>query len=144
LVDWKTDRQAAILVRRAAAPKRADFGTPIDSFFDKQPPELRAILDDLRSLIAEIAPAATASLKWGMPWFSVGGKRMCSLTAHKAHVNLVLVGPPDAFPDPGRLLRGGGKGGRHLQIRNLAELPRASVRTWLGIAAQTARSQAGD
>lgn len=128
--------------RREPIARRADFGGAVDAFFERQPPELRAVLDELRALIAQVAPDATASLKWGMPWFSVEGEMMCSLTAHKAHVNLVLVGPPDAFPDPDGLLRGEGKGGRHLQIRPGAELPRVAILAWLETAAGNARSKA--
>jgi hypothetical protein len=76
-----------------------------------------------------------------MPWFSVGGKMMCSLTAHKAHVNLVLIGPPNAFPDPAGRLRGEGKGGRHLRLESIDELPRESVRAWLRIAAKLAHER---
>jgi hypothetical protein len=128
---------------RLSSRKRADLGAPIGPFFERQPPQLRAILDELRSLVEEAAPDASASLKWGMPWFTIGGKMMCSLTAHKAHVNLVLMGLPDAFPDPDGRLRGEGKGGRHLRLSSIKELPRESVRAWLRIAAELAREVAG-
>jgi hypothetical protein len=113
----------------------------VDPFFERQPPELRAILDELRLLVEEAAPDASASLKWGMPWFSIGGRMMCSLTGHKAHVNLVLMGPPDAFSDPEGRLRGEGKGGRHLRLSRIDELPRERVRVWLQTAAELARAK---
>lgn len=39
-------------------PRRADFGRPIDGFFKKQPAPLRAILDEQRRMVEEIAPDA--------------------------------------------------------------------------------------
>jgi hypothetical protein len=122
-------------------PRRADFGAPIDGFFAKQPPTLRAVLEALRRLVEEAAPDATASIKWGMPFYSVGRQMMCALGAHRAHVNLVLAGPPDAFVDPEGLLEGAGKTGRHLKVRAVDELPRAAVRRWLRTAAEHARKK---
>lgn len=123
-----------------SAPARADFGAPIDGTIARQPPHLREILEALRALAEQAAPDATASLKWGMPTFSIGTRMMCVLGAHKAHVNLVLVGPLGAFPDPEGRLLGSSDGGRHLRLTALADLPRQSVRNWLQIAARHARS----
>ena len=79
---------------------RPDLGAPIDDFFAKQPPLLREILDVLREMVDEAAPDAESSLKWGMPFYTVGGAMMCALGGHKSHVNLILSGPPGAFADP--------------------------------------------
>jgi hypothetical protein len=87
--------------------RRADYGAPIDGFFGKQPPHLRVILEELRKLVEETAPSATASIKWGMPFYSVGGEMMCALAGFKSHVNLILAGPPETFADPDGLLEGG-------------------------------------
>jgi hypothetical protein len=128
----------------AASPKkpapRADFGKPIDSFFDKQPPQLREILVALRSLVEASAPDATASIKWGMPFFQIGGNMFVALGAHKAHVNLILAGAPGTFDDPDDRLTGDGKTGRHLKLSTLSELPADQVRGWLATAANLARA----
>lgn len=118
---------------------RADYGAPVDGFFAKQPPHLRAILEALRELVDEAAPEAVASLKWGMPFYTLDGAMMCALAGFKAHVNLILPGPPGAFADPDGLLEGEGKTGRHLKLRALDDLPRAAVRGWLRTAATLAR-----
>jgi hypothetical protein len=136
----KTAKPAA----KRAAPRvsaRADFGAPIDGFIRKQPAHLRAILEELRRLVETTVPGTTAALKWGMPCFTLGGHMMAVLGGHKAHVNLVLVGPPTGYHDPKGRLEGGGKGGRHLKLERLADLPRASVRAWLRVAAAYARSK---
>ena len=137
-------KQVAKTAKAAArtAPRRADYGLPIDGFFAKQPPHLRAILEALRELIDEAAPDAQSSLKWGMPLYTIGGAMMCGLGGHKSHVNLILVGSPGAFIDPDRLLSGKGRGSRHLQLRTMEALPRAAVRKWLHAAARDARKQA--
>lgn len=120
---------------------RADFGEPIDPFFAKQPPHLRAILEELRKLVKEAAPEASSSIKWGMPVFTLNGAMMCALAAYQAHINLILSGPREAFSDPESRLSGEGKTGRHLKLTTLDELPRDAVRAWLGAAAQLARNR---
>jgi hypothetical protein len=128
--------------KRAAArkpPPRADFGAPVEGFFARQPPHLRAILEELRGLIAEAAPGAQSSIKWGMPFYTLDGGMMCALGAHRSHVNLILSGSPGAFADPGGRLAGEGKTGRHLKLTSLEELPREAVRGWLRTAASLAR-----
>jgi hypothetical protein len=92
-------------------------------------------------LVEEAAPTAASSLKWGMPFYTLDGATMCALGAHKAHVNLILSGPPEAFADPGGRLEGDGKTGRHLKLRTVEDLPRAAVRGWLRTAARLARGK---
>jgi hypothetical protein len=127
---------------RAMATRRADFGAPVDGFFAKHPPHLRAVLEELRRLVEQAAPEASASIKWGMPFYSIGRTMMCALGAHKSHVNLILSGPPGTYADPDGLLEGEGKTGRHLTLRSLDELPRAAVRGWLRTAVEVARAKA--
>jgi hypothetical protein len=128
------------------APKvyaaRADLGAPIDAFFAKRPPEQRPLLEALRAIIEDAAPDAASAIKWGNPFYTVGGVMMCALTAHKAHVNVVLAGPPGTFADPEGRLTGDGKTGRHLKLTSLAELPRAALRGWVRQAAARARAKA--
>ena len=123
------------------AGPRADFGQPIDVFFAWQPAPLRLILDELRGLVEEEAPGAESSLKWGMPFYSLGGAMMCALAGHKAHVNFILAGPPSAYVDPRGLLEGEGKTGRHLKLRPGVPVPRDDVRRWIATAAELARTK---
>lgn len=119
--------------------RRADLGAPIEGFFARQAPHLRAILDELRRLVNQAAPEAASSIKWGMPFFTVGGNTLCALAAFKSHVNLILPGPPGTYADPEGRLEGGGKTGKHLKLRTLADLPETSVGGWLRTAADRAR-----
>jgi hypothetical protein len=130
--------------KKAPAKKpraRADLGAPIEGFFAKQPPALRAILEVLRALVDEAAPTAQSSLKWGMPFYTLEGETVCALGAHKAHVNLILSGPPGTFADPDQLLIGAGKTGRHLKLTRVEDIPRSAVRGWLEAAVKYARSK---
>ncbi len=125
--------------KKVAAKKpapRADFGRPIDGFLAKQPASLRAIVDTLRDLIMEAAPTAEASLKWGMPFFSVSGEMMVAVGAHKAHVNLILPGPAGTYDDPDGLLVGEGTTGRHMKLTSADQIPAATIRRWLATAAK--------
>jgi hypothetical protein len=128
---------------RKTTPRRADFGAPVEGFFARQPPHLRDLLETLRKLVQEAAPEATASIKWGMPFYAIGRETVCALAGFKSHVNLILPGPPGTFADPDALLEGEGKTGRHLKLRNLDALPRETVRGWLRTAAEVARKKAG-
>ncbi|MEY4581272.1 MAG: hypothetical protein RL701_5975 [Pseudomonadota bacterium] len=119
---------------------RIDLGTPIDSFFAKQPAELQPILEALRELVEQTIPAAQSSIKWGMPFYTLDGMMLCALGGHKSHVNLILAGPPEVFVDPKELLEGDGKTGRRLKLTKLADLPKTAVRTWLLAAAAHART----
>jgi len=121
--------------------RRADFGAPIDGFFARQPHHLRAILDELRAIVEEVAPDATASLKWGVPVYTLGSAMVVGLSGHRSHVNLILAGPPGTFADPDGLLGGTGKTGRHLTLRRVDDLPRAAVRGWVRAAVDVARRQ---
>src|SRR5262249_28651208 len=103
--------------------RRADYGASIDGVIAKQPPPLREIPLALDALIKEAAPDATSALKWGMPFYMLEGQMMCALGSHKAHVNLIMVAPPAALKDKQGRLEGTGKGGRHLKLKSLDELP---------------------
>ena len=133
---------AASARRSRTAARRADFGAPIDGFIARQPPPLRAVLVELRKLVEAAAPDATASIKWGMPFFSIGREMMCALGGFKTHVNLVLPGPPGTYADPGGRLEGESVHGRHLKLRTIDELPRDAVRRWVRTAAERARAKA--
>ncbi len=132
-------RLAAVKTPPRPAARRADFGAPVDGFIAKQPPERRALLDRLRKLVEAAAPDAEGALRWGMPTFTIGGRMMCAIGAHKAHVNLILAGRPETFVDPQGRLEGEGKTGRRLVLRQLSDLPEKPVRAWLEAAADNAR-----
>lgn len=133
-------RAASKPAKKAAARPgpRADLGAPIDSFFLKQPPALRAILDELRRLVEQEVPRAESAIKWGNPFYTLDGATLCAISAHKSHVNLILAGPPGSFDDPHGRLTGEGKTGRHLKLTSADQIPHDEVRGWLRKAAAIA------
>ena len=130
--------KAAPAARKKPAP-RADLGKPIDGFFKRQAAALQPIARALRALIESAAPEARSSIKWGMPFFMIGDSMVCAIGAPKAHVNLLLSGPPGTFSDPDGLLSGDGKTGRHLKLTANDTIPTAAVRGWLRTAVARAR-----
>jgi hypothetical protein len=142
----KAKKPAAKTPRKPAARKpvarRADLGAPIDDWFaSKQVEPHRSILKLLREVIEAIAPDAVGSLKWGNPFFTLDGTMFCAVTSHKAHVNLILSGSPEAFDDPHGVLEGEGKTGRHLKLKTFSEVPWVLVRRWLIAAVSLVRKR---
>jgi hypothetical protein len=140
----KRPASKAVAGKAALAAKtyaqRGDLGKPVDGFFAKVKDPLRPVTDELRALVTRVAPDARSSIKWGMPFYEVGGATMCAIAVHKSHVNLILAGPPGSFADPDGLLAGEGKTGRHLKVTSPSDLPREKVRRWLETAADLARA----
>lgn len=134
----KAKAKAKPTAAKKPAP-RADLGKPIDGFFKRQAGALQPIARALRALIESAAPEARSSIKWGMPFFMIGDSMVCAIGAHKAHVNLILSGPPGTFSDPDGLLSGDGKTGRHLKLTANDTIPTAAVRGWLRTAVARAR-----
>ena len=133
----RTTKKAGKKVAARPGP-RADLGAPVDGFFLKQPPALRAILSELRQLVEQEVPRAESAIKWGNPFYTLGGATLCALSAHKSHVNLILAGPPGSFDDPHGRLTGEGKRGRHLKLTSAQQIPHDEVRGWLRKAAAIA------
>ncbi len=75
----------------------------------------RPVLAHLRQLVHATIPGATETIKWGMPFFEHGGKRLAMMAAFKAHVGLgIFDGSPMASGD------GMGQFGK---LTGLADLP---------------------
>jgi hypothetical protein len=104
---------------------------------------VRALVEELRALIAEAAPGATSALKWGIPWFAVEGETFCAIAGFRAHAHLILPGGPGTYADPGGLLEGEGKTGKHLKLRPGEALPRVAIWGWLRTAVRAARARQG-
>ena len=125
---------------RAVAPRRADYGKSPSLALSRMSPHLRPIAEKLQKLIEAAAPDAKAALKWGQPVYSIGTKMMAMIGAHKAHVNLVVVGPAKDFRDPKARLVGSSEGGRHIKLTDVKEVPASDVTSWVKTAAAYARA----
>lgn len=121
-------------VRKTAptmAAKRKDLGAPVDGYFRDQPPDKRALLEKLRALVDRGVPGADASIKWGVPFYQLNGKNVCSLAAFKEHVGITFFASPTVLVDPGKRLEGESKGMRMLKVRRGEDIDSASITRWL-------------
>ena len=131
----------AAKAKPAAKPygRRKDLGAPVDGFYARQPAVTQPILRELRALVDAALPDARTSLKWGMPFYMIGDTLICAIGGHKAHVNLILPGPPGTYDDPEGHLTGDGKTGRHLKLTSVGQIPREAVKGWLRTAVALAK-----
>ena len=102
------------------------MAVPVDrAYFAKEPPDKRANLEALRAIIAKVVPDATVAIKWGVPFYSKGGKSVCALASFKDEVAINFFAPPDKLLDPGKKLEGAGKRNRMYKVRTAKELDKA-------------------
>ena len=133
--------------QRAAAPtrtkrqggKRADYDAPIGPWFEQAPPDKRAALERLRSIVEATVPQARSGLKWGVPFWTLDGAQLCNLGTLKHEVAFGIFAPPDAFDDPDGQLSGKSPEYRVLKVKDEGEIVDASVARWLeaAVAAKT-------
>jgi hypothetical protein len=116
---------------KAMAAKRDDFGAATEGYFAQQPAEKRVLLEKLRALVAKGVPDAQSSIKWGVPFYQLNGKSVCSLAAFKEHVGINFFAPPSVLADPKKKLEGGGKSMRMLKVRSAGDIDSASITRWL-------------
>ncbi|MEJ8853325.1 DUF1801 domain-containing protein [Variovorax robiniae] len=60
--------------------------TTIAEYIEAAPPEARAHLKRLHTILKEVAPDATEAIKWGTPFF-VEPRFLFAFSAHKAHLD---------------------------------------------------------
>jgi hypothetical protein len=104
---------------------------PVTAYFAGQPPDKRALLEKLRALVTKGAPGATASIKWGVPIYQLGGKNICALASFKDHVAINFFAAPEKLADPKKKLEGSGKSSRLLKVRTAADIDAASIQRWI-------------
>ncbi len=66
--------------------------TTVSEYIEAAPKYAQKLLRDIRSVLKQIAPGATETLKWGSPVLEE--KRILfSYSAHKSHLNFMPTGP---------------------------------------------------
>ncbi|PZN93882.1 MAG: hypothetical protein DCF31_11320 [Alphaproteobacteria bacterium] len=60
----------------------------VTAYIDKALPFAQAILGHIRGLVHTTLPAATETVKWGMPFFQLNGRDVAMMAAFKAHAGL--------------------------------------------------------
>jgi uncharacterized protein YdhG (YjbR/CyaY superfamily) len=70
----------------------------IDSYIAEFPPEVRALLEEMRALIREAAPEATETISYSIPTFDLAGRHLVHFAAFKTHLSFYPTGGgADAF-----------------------------------------------
>ena len=115
--------------KRTAAKKT--LGAAVEGYLAQQAPDKRALLERLQVLVAQGAPDADATIKWGVPVYQMNGRNVCSLAAFKEHVGINFFAPPSAFVDPQKKLEGGGTSMRMLKVRSAGDIDSTSILRWL-------------
>jgi uncharacterized protein YdhG (YjbR/CyaY superfamily) len=62
--------------------------TTIDAYIAEFPPDVQGVLQEVRSLIHELAPEATETIAYAIPTFDLKGKHLVHFAAFKHHIGL--------------------------------------------------------
>jgi hypothetical protein len=117
---------------------RADLGKPVDPWFVKLRPEIRAIALPLHKVVLSAVPGMKAELKWGSPCYLKDGM-VCGMMAAKAHLGLFFY-KGTKLKDPRKLLQGSGNTLRSLKFTAPKEIPAAAVKGFVKAAAALNRA----
>ncbi len=91
----------------------------IDSYIESADDNLKPIVIKLRGVIKSISEELKEEIKWNVPTYSIK-KNICSIMAHKKHVNLQIF--RGAEVKDSEILDGTGKGMRHLKYKKLGDV----------------------
>lgn len=97
----------------------------VDEYIDRLKPTHREVAEELRHIVKEVAPAATETIKWRMPWFELNGL-LCYMDSTKEHIRFGFYKGAE-IPDPEGLLEGTGKTGRHIKLRDIGDITRGTL-----------------
>ncbi len=92
----------------------------------KVQPQHRDIVDALRVLMKELAPAAVETVSHGGAVWKQGGQILAILSPSKTHITLAFSRGAE-FTDAHGLLQGEGKTTRHVKVKNLGALDRPAI-----------------
>jgi hypothetical protein len=121
---------AAKTPARKTAAKKTTAGVD-DRYFAEQSADKTALLEKLRALVKKEVPDAEVTIKWGVPFYQLNGKNVCSLAAFKDFVGINFFASPSVLVDPKKKLEGGSKTMRMLKVRTASDIDSASIVRWL-------------
>ena len=82
----------------------------IDDYIAAFPQEVQAILQQIRQVIHETLPGLGETIRYGMPTFTLNGKYLVYIAAHKKHIGLYPAPTGVEEFQEAVALYGGGKG----------------------------------
>ncbi|MDO8848251.1 MAG: DUF1801 domain-containing protein [Coriobacteriia bacterium] len=62
--------------------------TTIDEYIAEFPPDVQAVLEEMRALIHALAPDAVETISYAIPTFDLGGKHLVHFAGYEKHVGL--------------------------------------------------------
>jgi hypothetical protein len=110
--------------RAAMGPSARERGVTVDQYFANLGAEQASIAGQLRAILAEAAPGANVSIKWGQPVWEQNGP-FAYLRGSAKHVTFGFWRGAD-LEDPRGLLEGEGDRMKHLKIAG--DVDEAAVR----------------
>jgi uncharacterized protein YdhG (YjbR/CyaY superfamily) len=63
----------------------------VNEYIARFPENIQTILEQVRTVIKQAAPAATESISWGMPSYKLNGKQLVYFAGHKKHVGFYPI-----------------------------------------------------
>lgn len=101
-----------------------------EHYVDKLDSPMKEIARELRKIIINYSSDLNEAIKWNVPTYSINNKNICSIMAHKAHVNFQIF--RGAHIKDVRELQGTGKDMRHIKFMNIGDVKRTDVEKYLG------------
>lgn len=94
----------------------------IDAYIAKSAEFARPVLDHIRKTVHAACPSCEETIKWGMPFFTYGGRPLANMAAFKAHCAFGLWNGGGTLPDKSEAM---GQLGRIASLEDLP--PKASL-----------------
>jgi hypothetical protein len=95
-----------------------------DDYFENLDSPIKEISIELRRIVTAFLPELKEEIKWGVPTYSIN-KNICSIIAHKRHVNLQIM--QGAHIGKICSLEGAGKDMRHMKFLSLSGIDQATI-----------------
>lgn len=89
-------------------------------------PQRFEIVSTIRELFSATTPPLEEGFKYGGITYSFSGDLVGGIYVYKEHLSIEFSNGAH-FPDPHNVLEGGGKGRRHIKIRELKDIEEKSV-----------------
>ena len=99
----------------------------VDAYIQKSADFARPILEHLRDTVHSAAPSAEETIKWGMPFFVIDGRILCSMAAFKAHCAFLFWKGSQVVGDSAH--RSDKAMGQFGRITKISDLPSKTVLT---------------
>jgi hypothetical protein len=121
-------------------PMAGKSASPDDTYFARQSPDKRVLLEKLRAQVRTGVPGATVQIKWGVPFYLKDGKMICALASFNDNVGINFFAPAATLADPKGKLEGSSKNARMLKVATAKDIDAPSIQRWLKAAVKEATS----